>query len=193
MTDAPPLAERSAGTPATGPDFESFYLAQRVRLFRALVVITRDVHTAEEVAQEAFVKVWERWDRVRRMEDPTGYLYRTAMNGLFHIRRRAIRGARQIGSPGRVIDPLEAVEDRDVLARRLLELPARQRAALVLTDYLGQDSVEAAHALGIRPGTVRRLASKGRAALRSGHGEERPNERRARDDRTRGGAVRSSR
>ena len=63
-------------------------------------------------------------------------------------------------------DPLETIEERDMLARRLLELPARQRAALVLTDYLGDDSVEASRALGIRPGTVRRLASKGRAALR---------------------------
>jgi RNA polymerase sigma factor (sigma-70 family) len=172
MTDAPPLAERSAGTPATGPAFESFYLAQRVRLFRALVVITRDVHTAEEVAQEAFVKVWERWDRVRRMEDPTGYLYRTAMNGLFHIRRRAIRGARQIGSPGRVIDPLEAVEDRDVLARRLLELPARQRAALVLTDYrpgLGRGRPRAGHTAWDGP-TVG-VERQGRAPQRPWGGE----------------------
>jgi len=65
----------------------------------------------------------------------------------------------------------EAVEDRDDLARRLLELPARQRAALVLTEYLDQDSAEAGRALGIRPGTVRRLASKARAALRRGDEE----------------------
>jgi RNA polymerase sigma factor (sigma-70 family) len=152
--------------------FESFYLAHRVRLFRALVVVTRDVHAAEEVAQDAFVKIWERWDRVHRMDDPTGYLYRTALNGWFQIHRRAVRAATRVASPGRVVDPLETVEERDVLARRLLELPARQRAALVLTEYLGHDSAEAGRALGIRPGTVRRLASKGRAALRRGDEEE---------------------
>ncbi|HYT81200.1 MAG TPA: sigma-70 family RNA polymerase sigma factor [Actinomycetota bacterium] len=172
MTDAPPLAERSAGTPpVTNADFEAFYLAHRVRLFRALVVVTRDVHAAEEVAQDAFVRVWERWDRVRQMEDPTGYLYRTALNGWFQVRRRAVRAARRVAGPGRVVDPLEMVEDRDVLARRLLELPARQRAALVLTEYLGHHSAEAGWALGIRPGTVRRLASKARAALRRGYDE----------------------
>jgi alpha-beta hydrolase superfamily lysophospholipase len=71
----------------------------------------------------------------------------------------------------RAIDPLELVEDRDELSRRLFELPARQRAALVLTNYLGYDSAESGRVLGIRPGTVRRLASKARATrLWSGYG-----------------------
>src|SRR5439155_7858655 len=120
MTDAPTLAEPSAGTPpVTGADFEPFYRAHRVRLFRALVLVTRDPHAADEVAQDAFVRVWERWDRVRRMQDPTGYLYRTALNGWFQLRRRAIRAARRAagGDPGR--DPLGIVEDRDELARRV--------------------------------------------------------------------------
>jgi DNA-directed RNA polymerase specialized sigma24 family protein len=67
---------------------------------------------------------------------------------------------------------MEIVDDRDLLARRLLELPARQRAALVFTEYLGHDSRSAGRVLGIRPGTVRRLASKGRAALRHSPEEE---------------------
>jgi RNA polymerase sigma factor (sigma-70 family) len=172
MTDAPPLADRSIGTPQTAEgDFEAFYLAHRVRVFRALVMVTRDAHAAEEVAQDAFVRIWERWDRVRGMENPTGYLYRTALNGWFQVHRRAVRAARRIANPAGVVDPLEVVEDRDALARRLLELPGRQRTALVLTEYLGLDSAEAGSVLGIRPGTVRRLASKGRAALRRGHEE----------------------
>src|SRR6266487_2015772 len=112
MSDARPLTERSV-LPAAPPlsDFESFYLAHRVRLFRALVVVTRDVHVAEEVAQDAFVRVWERWDRVRRMDDPTGYLYRTALNGWFQVHRRAARAARHAAAARQVVDPLEAVED----------------------------------------------------------------------------------
>jgi RNA polymerase sigma factor (sigma-70 family) len=172
MRDIPPVAERPARPPPTAEsDFESFYLAHRVRVFRALVVVTRDVHAAEDVAQDAFVKIWERWDRISRMDDPAGYLYRTALNEWFQLHRRAARSARRVASHRRVVDPLETVEDRDVLSRRLLELPARQRAALVLTEYLGHDSAEAGRVLGIRPGTVRRLASKARAALRLGDGE----------------------
>ncbi len=102
---------------------------------------------------------------------PTGFLYRTGLNGWFQIRRRAVRAARRVARVHHVQDPLKVVEDRDELARRLLELPARQRAALILTEYLGHDSAQAGRALGIRPGTVRRLASKGRAALRRGHEE----------------------
>ena len=45
--------------------------------------------------QDAFLKVWERWDRVGRMDDPVGYLYRTAMN-LFRKRyRRAMLAVRR--------------------------------------------------------------------------------------------------
>jgi len=175
MANAPPLAEDSA-PPAPAPleDFESFYLRHRVRLFRALLVVTRDVHAAEELAQDSFVRVWERWDRVRRLSNPTGYLYRTAMNGWFQLHRRAARAARRMVHLGQAVDPMEAVEDRDLVTRKLLGLPPRQRAALVLTEYLGHDSAEAGRALGIRAGTVRRLASKARAALRAREEEETP-------------------
>jgi RNA polymerase sigma factor (sigma-70 family) len=172
MANAPPVAEGSTSpTTDSSEDFEVFYQRHRIRLFRALVVVTRDVHAAEELAQDSFVRLWERWDRVRRLDDPVGYLYRTAMNGWFQIHRRAARAARRAVHSGQVVDPLAAVEARDLLARRLLELPARQRAALVLTEYLGHDSAEAGRTLGIRPGTVRRLASKGKAALRAQDGE----------------------
>jgi RNA polymerase sigma-70 factor (ECF subfamily) len=161
--------ERPAASP--GMDFESFYLAHRLRLFRALVVVTRDVLAAEELTQDAFARVWERWDRVRTIDDPIGYLFRTALNGWFQIRRRAVRAAKRSLMPRDSVDPLETVESRDLLARRLLELPVRQRAALILTEYLGYDSAEAGRSLGIRPGTVRRLTSKARGRLRASYEE----------------------
>jgi RNA polymerase sigma-70 factor (ECF subfamily) len=191
MPDAPPLAERSAEMPpGTGADFESFYLAHRVNLFRALVVVTRDVHAAEEVAQDAFVRVWERWDRVRHMEDPTGYLYRTALNGWFQIRRRAVQAARRVAGVGRVLDPLGVVEDRDALARRLLDLPSRQRAALVLTEYLGharrRPAARSASGLERSDGWPRKAGPRSAAATRR---RDRRYERRTGGDRTSGGAV----
>ena len=39
--------------------------------------------------QEAFVRIWERWDKVGRLEEPTGYLYRAAMNIVRSRYRRA--------------------------------------------------------------------------------------------------------
>src|SRR5438874_8789087 len=45
-------------------DFESFFLAHHLRLFRALWLMTRNRHEAEEIMQDAFLRVWERWERV---------------------------------------------------------------------------------------------------------------------------------
>ena|SRR5947207_12710303 len=61
-------------------DFEDLYLAERVRLVRAMLLLTGRVGEAEDLAQDAFVRVYERWPQIREMDSPTGYLYRTALN-----------------------------------------------------------------------------------------------------------------
>src|SRR2546428_3542908 len=61
-------------------DFRAFFEAEYRRLARAVYLLTDDIAEAEDVAQEAMVRVYERWERVRAMDSPTGYLYRTAMN-----------------------------------------------------------------------------------------------------------------
>jgi RNA polymerase sigma factor (sigma-70 family) len=147
-------------------DFEAFFEAEHERLLRALFVVTGSAEEADDLMQDAFVAVWERWDRVRDMRDPTGYLYRTAMNR-FRSRLRAARlAARRIVRADPQPDLFEAVDDRDLVVRALAGLSERQRAALVLTDLLDFDSAEAATILGVKPSTVRALASQGRAALR---------------------------
>ena len=146
--------------------FEGFFQAQHARLLRALYLVTGNEQEAEELTQEAFLKVWERWDRVGGMEDPTGYLYRTAMN-LFRSRARAAaRAARRLMGRGTGPDEFAAAEERDAVVRALARLTPRQRAALVLTELLGYSSEEAAGILGIKAVTVRVLGSQGRAAMR---------------------------
>ncbi len=160
-------------SPRTAPvDFETFFHEEYPRLFRALVVVTRSQQDADELAQEAFARLWEHWERVATLEDPTGYLYRTAMNAYFLVNRRAARAIVRAVTPTQGRDPLELVEIRDTLQRAILLLPARQRAALVVTELLGYDSDSAATILGVRPGTVRRLASQARRALRGELGNE---------------------
>jgi DNA-directed RNA polymerase specialized sigma24 family protein len=46
--------------------------------------------------QDAFLKLWERWDRVDRLDDPTGYLFRVALNGFRMRTRAAIRATRRL-------------------------------------------------------------------------------------------------
>ena len=54
--------------------FEDLVRAESARLFRALYLITGNRHESEEIMQDAFLALWERWDRVGSMDDPTGYL-----------------------------------------------------------------------------------------------------------------------
>ena len=59
--------------PAAVPTaFEDFFEGERIRLFKGLFAITGSRDEAEDVSQEAFVRLWERWDRVSAMDDPLG-------------------------------------------------------------------------------------------------------------------------
>jgi RNA polymerase sigma-70 factor, ECF subfamily len=154
-----------------GRSFEAFFEAEHHGLYSSLWLVTRNRHEAEEIAQEAFLRLWERWRRVAAMDDPAGYLYRTAMNVYRSRLRRAAVAVRK--RTGRLpLDGIEGVEARDSVIRALAALTPRQRAAVVATDLYGFTSEEAAEILGIRASTVRVLVSRARAALREGMRED---------------------
>jgi RNA polymerase sigma-70 factor (ECF subfamily) len=173
--DEPIHLGSEAASGALEPDrtalFEDLVEAEHSALYGALCLITRDRAEAEDVTQEAFLRVWERWDRVVQMNNPAGYLFRTAMNTWRKRRRRvamSIRRAIRLAPPR---DELAEVEVRDAVVRALASLTPRQRAAIVLVDLLDQSSEEAATLLGIKPPTVRVLVSQGRAALKQNDGD----------------------
>ena len=155
-------AETSADT------FGEFFLATNQALYRALWLVTRNGHEAEEIAQDAYLKVWERWDRVGAMEDPAGYLHRTAMNVWRSRGRRAAVAIRNVIHPSASRDEMADIESRDVVIAALAGLTPRQRAAIVLTDLLDMTSEDAAKALGVRASTVRVLSARARTRLREG-------------------------
>ena len=74
------------------PSFEEFFEDEKDRLLRVLAVITGSRGEAEDLAQEAFTRMFERWDEVGHMDDLAGYLHRTAMN-LFRSQYRRARVA----------------------------------------------------------------------------------------------------
>jgi RNA polymerase sigma-70 factor (ECF subfamily) len=151
--------------------FEGFFEAEYARLVRALYLVTGDPVEAEELAQEAMVRLLERWDRVREMDSPAGYLYRTALNVHRSRLRRLAARARRLVSPAPGADPAAAAEARDELGRALASLPDGQREALILVEWLGMDADEAGRVLGIQPGSVRVRLSRARATLRESFGE----------------------
>lgn len=146
--------------------FEEFFQAEHVRLARALYLLTGSAAEADELTQEAMVRVYERWERVRQMDSPQGYLFRTALN-LHRSRLRWVASkARQIVQATTSPDPAEVVESRDSLSRALASLPTGQRETLVLVEWLGMGQEEAATVLGIKPGSVRARLSRAKADLR---------------------------
>jgi RNA polymerase sigma-70 factor, ECF subfamily len=150
----------------TSLTFEAFFDREHADLYSALALMTRDRHDAEELMQDAFLRLLERWQRVSGLDDPTGYLYRTAMNLFRSRRRRAAVAIRRLGRPREDRDRLLDVEEREAAVRALAPLTRRQRAAVVLVDALGLTSEEAGEALGVKASTVRVLLARGRAVLR---------------------------
>jgi RNA polymerase sigma-70 factor (ECF subfamily) len=157
-----------------GVPFEDFFKAEQHRLLGALCLLTHDRIEAEEIDQDAFVRVWERWDRVGVMADPTGYLYRVAMNLVRRRYRRAERVDRLVFDHDHTADGLASVEDRDEVRRYLAQLIPQQRAAVVLTMLLDMTSEEAGRTLGLKASTVRVLTTRARASLRADASRDRP-------------------
>jgi RNA polymerase sigma-70 factor (ECF subfamily) len=93
------------------------------------------------------------------------------MNVFRNRYRRAALALRRTISPAPSEDALATVEDRDVVVRALRDLSPDQRAAVVLTGYVGLSSEEAGKMLGMRASAVRTLATRARAAIRERAGE----------------------
>lgn len=156
-------AASEAGLTST---FEDFFIAEHERLFKALYMLTGNRDEADDLAQEALLRAYERWDRVGAMDSPAGYVYRTALN----LHRNRLRGllvrARRVFAAVPAEDlsgPLSASQDlRNALAR----LPRGQREALVLVDWLGLGSEEAGQVLGIDASSVRGRLHRAHATLR---------------------------
>ena len=136
------------------PAFEVFFEGERHRLLRALYLLTGNVEEAQEVLQDAYVAVWERWDR-------------SALNRYRSGLRRTARAARRAVGRAHGGDLFAAADERVVLAQALARLTPRRREAIVLTELLGYGSAEAGRIMGIADVTVRRLAQDARAELRT--------------------------
>jgi RNA polymerase sigma-70 factor, ECF subfamily len=159
--------EGAAEVEAVERPFEEFFELEQERLLRLLWMVTGSLQEAEDIVQEAFLRVWERWPSVSAMDSPSGYLHRTAMNVFRNRYRRArlaVRKAVGVASP---VDAFGAVDDRIAVSNALANLTPKQRGAIVLTDLLGYPAEEAARMLGIRGSTVRSLSSTARAAMRN--------------------------
>jgi RNA polymerase sigma factor (sigma-70 family) len=132
-----------------------------------MYLISGDRHEAEDLAQEACLRVYERWEVIRTSANPAGYAYRIAAN-LHRSRLRRLRVAARhvLRRAEPAWDGLAAAEERDLLRRALADLPLGQREALILLEWGGLTDTEVAETLGLSPVAVRMRASRARKLMR---------------------------
>jgi RNA polymerase sigma-70 factor (sigma-E family) len=158
------------------PSFDEFVAAQLPGLLRYAAALTGDRALAQDVVQDALVRVHRRWRRVLAADRPEAYVKRIVVNEYLSWRRRwHVRHVLlprepldRTGLADRAVEPDHATRsaDRDDLRWRLAQLAPRQRAVLVLRYFEDLSDPEIAEILGCTPGTVRSQVSRGLRALR---------------------------
>jgi RNA polymerase sigma-70 factor (sigma-E family) len=152
---------------------ELLYRTHAPGAVRLAYFLTGDVEAANDIVQDAFVRIAGRFADLRHIDNFEAYLGRTVVNlsrnhfrGL-HRKKAAEyeEGKRLRASPGR-IEPTPPGES-DALWRGLQQLPRRQREAIVLRYYLDLSEHQTADLLGCAVGTVKSAVSRGLSTLRS--------------------------
>lgn len=142
--------------------FDGLFAAKRVPMVRLATLLVGSPAIAEEVVQDAFTSVNERWDDV---EYPGAYLRTSVVNGCAQVLRRRTIEQRYTAARVEVADseiPEQLIELRSALDR----LTDRQRLVVVLRYFADLPDEEIAEALGVQPSTVRSLSHRAVAALR---------------------------
>jgi len=144
--------------------FATWYRVEHPRLLAALTIVTRDLHTAQDVTSEAFARALAAWARVGAMDSPTGWTYRVALN---LARRRARRSQleqrllRRMTPPETGLPPERAIELWDAVSA----LPPRARTAIALRYAAGLSEAEVAQAMHVAVGTASSTLAAARRAL----------------------------
>lgn len=157
-----------AGSRERDADFSAYMQARQASLMRTAYLLTGDRHTAEDLVQTAFAKLYLSWDKVRDQGSIDGYVRRILVNEHNSLWRRAWK-RRELASETLPDRPHHDEYDGGA-GRELWELvqtlPKKARAVVVLRYYEELSEAETADALGISVGTVKSQASRALATLR---------------------------
>ncbi|MFH8569501.1 SigE family RNA polymerase sigma factor [Streptomyces sp. NPDC017993] len=149
-------------------EFHEFFERHHAELARFAHLLTGEAESADDLAADALVALWQRWDRVRSADHRVAYARGVVANMARSRVRSAVRERRRIAlfwAPRS-----DRTEGPDVAAvvdvrQALRRLPDRKRACVVLRHALDLTEKETALALGISVGTVKSQTSKGMAEL----------------------------
>jgi RNA polymerase sigma-70 factor (ECF subfamily) len=141
------------------------YAGSYARLVGVVALIGGDRHEAEEVVQEAFVRLLPQWPRVSHYDDPEAWVRGVALR-LLSNRWRKLRNGRNAARRHGLADPAEGPTGDVVdVTRALAALPLQHRQVVVLHYLLGLDVRAVAAALRVPEGTVKSRLSRAREVL----------------------------
>jgi RNA polymerase sigma-70 factor (sigma-E family) len=165
-------AKVSRVAPAESTKLDELYARHAGGAVRLAYLLLQDRAVAEDIVQDAFVRLAGRLVHLRDPGAFDAYLRRTVVNlSRSYVRRKMLERAflrREMATAQRdtVRWPTSSVEDRELLWRALGRLPERQRVAIVLRFYEDLPAAQVADILRCRPGTVKSRVSRGLEALR---------------------------
>jgi len=144
--------------------FEEYALARGAALIRFARLLTADEHRAEDLVQDVLAKAYASWRRIGALDQPDLYVRRMLVNANTSWWRRAVNREVAVAEVGGIAtaarDSAADSADRDELWRLVLQLPARQRAVIVLRYYEDYDDATIAELLHCTQGTVRTQAKR---------------------------------
>ncbi len=149
-------------------------------LVRLATLVVGDVGLAEQLTQDAFVKLHMRWGGLRQLDRAPAYLRSAVLNGArSHLRRRKVserHDARRTAAPASMTPESSALghAERERVVAALRRLPERQREAVVLRYYMDLPEADIAAAMGVSAGSVKVHLHRGLASLARHLGEEAP-------------------
>lgn len=168
MTDAGLLEAAAAGSHAAFAEIVNRYFQP---VYRLVWRMTGGAAEAEDMAQEAFVKLWKNPSQLREGAALKGWLMRVASNAVIDRSRRprtdGLDDAPEIQDPqARPDAPLDRAEAARLVDGRIAALPERQRQALSLVYFEGMSNIEAAAVMEVSVDALESLLSRARRSLK---------------------------
>jgi RNA polymerase sigma-70 factor (sigma-E family) len=173
------------GSAADRDSFEQFVEGSSSRLLTLAMLLTgHNRADAEDLLQTVLERAYRRWRRICRPGDPAPYVRRMLVNAAVDRRRLLRRRPEQplatqhsgVGLPGpaqtTARDQTAAIANKDLLWRALAQLPAGQRAVLVLRYYEDLSEAQTAAVLGCSVGSVKTQASRALSKMRGIVGQQ---------------------
>ncbi len=151
--------------------FDDLFRSTFPQVARTASLVARDRGIGPDIAQEAFARLFERWDRMASPDHARNFAFRVAVNLARSQLRRRTAAPFGLAGPERPVDAgTDRSDDWLSVAASLESLSRRQRAVVVMIDYADMDAATAARILRIRESTIRVHLMRGRRALRESLG-----------------------